>query len=68
MDKDSPPWLLLGDVAARIANEHRVSCETVQSIDKALHAQQEAGRLKKLCVRRRQPLRGDPDYIASIDG
>lgn len=39
---EMPPWLLQGDVAARIANEHRVSAGAVQAIAKAVHRQQAA--------------------------
>lgn len=36
LDDDLPPWLLPGDVAMRIANEHRVRTGAVQSIAKTV--------------------------------
>lgn len=37
-DHAAPPWLLTGDAALRIANEHRVTAPAVQAIAKQVHA------------------------------
>ncbi len=36
-DDELPPWLLPGDEAVRIANEHRVRAGVVQAVAKAVH-------------------------------